>query len=101
MERYADDEMEERRSIRNSGKALKKYGSTSKHIKRNEIMIKHVVSKSDTLQGIALKFGVTVSIFDENKIFRTLIFIDILNLFLTVNYYFVNYFNIHKSFSLI
>ncbi|XP_051159086.1 lysM and putative peptidoglycan-binding domain-containing protein 2 [Leptopilina boulardi] len=59
MERYADDEMEERRSIRNSGKALKKYGSTSKHIKRNEIMIKHVVSKSDTLQGIALKFGVT------------------------------------------
>lgn len=63
MERYADDEMEERRSIRNSGKALKKYGSTSKHIKRNEIMIKHVVSKSDTLQGIALKFGVTVRIY--------------------------------------
>ncbi|XP_033228180.1 lysM and putative peptidoglycan-binding domain-containing protein 2 isoform X2 [Belonocnema kinseyi] len=59
MERYNDDEMEERRSIRNSGKALKKYGSTAKHMKRHEILVKHAVSKTDTLQGIALKFGVT------------------------------------------
>ncbi|XP_048505012.1 lysM and putative peptidoglycan-binding domain-containing protein 2 isoform X2 [Athalia rosae] len=52
-------EMEERMSIRDSSKALKKYGSTAKHMTRNENLIKHVVSASDTLQGIALKYGVT------------------------------------------
>lgn len=45
--------------IRASGKALKKYGSTAKHVTRTENLIKHTVSATDTLQGIALKYGVT------------------------------------------
>ncbi|XP_046740577.1 lysM and putative peptidoglycan-binding domain-containing protein 2 isoform X5 [Diprion similis] len=59
MEWNGGGEMEERMSIRDSSKALKKYGSTAKHMTRNENLIKHVVSASDTLQGIALKYGVT------------------------------------------
>lgn len=52
----------EKLSIRDSAKALKKYGSTSsKYSTRNENFIKHTVSSADTLQGIALKYGVTVS----------------------------------------
>lgn len=51
---------DERVSIRESARPLKKYGSTCNHIKRNEEYIKHVMSKGDTLQGIALKYGVTV-----------------------------------------
>ncbi|XP_058789844.1 lysM and putative peptidoglycan-binding domain-containing protein 2 [Phymastichus coffea] len=53
------DEMEERRSIRNSGRTPKRYGSTARHVTRTETLVKHSVSKSDTLQGIALKYGVT------------------------------------------
>ncbi|XP_063982171.1 lysM and putative peptidoglycan-binding domain-containing protein 2 [Diachasmimorpha longicaudata] len=52
-------EMEERISIRDTSRKLKKYGSTSKHLIRNENLIKHFVSESDTLAGIALKYGVT------------------------------------------
>ncbi|XP_023287948.1 lysM and putative peptidoglycan-binding domain-containing protein 2 isoform X2 [Orussus abietinus] len=59
MQRNGGREMEERRSIRESSKTPKRYGSTAKHMTRNENLIKHVVSKSDTLQGIALKYGVT------------------------------------------
>lgn len=52
----------EKLSIRESAKSLKKYGSTSsKHSTRNENFIKHAVTSADTLQGIALKYGVTVS----------------------------------------
>ncbi|OAD61333.1 LysM and putative peptidoglycan-binding domain-containing protein 1 [Eufriesea mexicana] len=51
--------MEERMCIRDTGKTLKKYGSTAKHVTRNEYLLKHTVSKTDTLQGIALKYGVT------------------------------------------
>lgn len=51
----------EKLSIRESAKSLKKYGSTSKHIAKNENYIKHQVQNTDTLQGIALKYGVTVS----------------------------------------
>lgn len=53
--------MEEKISIRESAKSLKKYGSTNNHHKRPEHYIKHTISRSDTLQGIALKYGVTVS----------------------------------------
>ncbi|XP_003428087.1 lysM and putative peptidoglycan-binding domain-containing protein 2 [Nasonia vitripennis] len=53
------DEMEERRSIRDSGRAPKRYGSTARHVTRNETLVKHPVDKSDTLQGIALRYGVT------------------------------------------
>lgn len=50
----------EKLSIRDSAKSLKKYGSTSKHTNRNQNVIKHVISNTDTLQGIALKYGVTM-----------------------------------------
>jgi LysM repeat protein len=50
----------EKLSIRDSARSLKKYGSTSKHINRNENCIKHYVSNTDTLQGIALKYDVTI-----------------------------------------
>ncbi|XP_076661864.1 lysM peptidoglycan-binding domain-containing protein red [Halictus rubicundus] len=59
MERNGAREMEERMCIRDSGKTLKKYGSTVKHVIRTENLIKHAVSATDTLQGIALKYGVT------------------------------------------
>lgn len=50
----------EKLSIRESARALKKYGSTSKHVMKNENYIKHFVSSTDTLQGIALKYGVSM-----------------------------------------
>lgn len=50
---------DERVSIRESARPLKKYGSTCNHMKRNEEYIKHAMVKGDTLQGIALKYGVT------------------------------------------
>ncbi|XP_011160866.1 lysM and putative peptidoglycan-binding domain-containing protein 2 isoform X2 [Solenopsis invicta] len=59
MERNGAREMEERRCIRDTGRTLKKYGSTAKHITRTESLVKHTVSPTDTLQGIALKYGVT------------------------------------------
>lgn len=36
-----------------------KYGSTCKYVSRSGKTIKHVVQPSDTLQGIALRYGVT------------------------------------------
>ncbi|XP_045537863.1 lysM and putative peptidoglycan-binding domain-containing protein 2 [Papilio machaon] len=63
---------DERISIRDSARPLKKYGSTCNHMKRNEEYIKHVMSKSDTLQGIALKYGVTMEkIRRANRLFAT------------------------------
>ncbi|KAJ8937571.1 hypothetical protein NQ318_023101 [Aromia moschata] len=50
----------EKLSIRDCAGSLKKYGSTSKHVTRNENYIKHYVSNTDTLQGIALKYNVTI-----------------------------------------
>ncbi|GJQ66298.1 hypothetical protein Trydic_g4344 [Trypoxylus dichotomus] len=55
-----DRGMYEKLSIRESARSLKKYGSTSKHVMRNENCIKHIVTSTDTLQGIALKYGVTM-----------------------------------------
>lgn len=59
----------EKLSIRDSARSLKKYGSTStKNNTRNESYVKHFVSNTDTLQGIALKYNVTVSnIFSHQK----------------------------------
>ncbi|XP_075222366.1 lysM peptidoglycan-binding domain-containing protein red [Lycorma delicatula] len=51
--------MDEKKSIRDSARTLKKYGSTSNHLKRQEHFVKHIVTETDTLQGIALKYGVT------------------------------------------
>ncbi|XP_077524672.1 lysM and putative peptidoglycan-binding domain-containing protein 1-like [Amblyomma americanum] len=36
-----------------------KYGSTCKYVSRSGKTIKHIVQPSDTLQGIALRYGVT------------------------------------------
>lgn len=53
----------ERFSIRDSAKSLKKYGSTCNHVRNStsNALIRHDVLKSDTLAGIALKYGCTVS----------------------------------------
>lgn len=51
----------EKLSISESARSLKKYGSTSRHVTKNENYIKHYVTNTDTLQGIALKYDVTVS----------------------------------------
>nr|KAF7402146.1 hypothetical protein H0235_015482 [Vespula pensylvanica] len=59
MEWNGSREMEERRCIADTGKTLRKYGSTAKHMTRAESLIKHIVVSTDTLQGIALKYGVT------------------------------------------
>ena len=62
------------------GKSLKsqtKYGTTSKLMCVNESFIKHYVRQTETLQGIALKYGCTVSkyghlsdIFTDQDIFH-------------------------------
>lgn len=58
--------MDERVSIRDNTKPLRKYGSISSNntnFIRNEYhCIKHVVTQTDTLQGLALKYSVTVII---------------------------------------
>lgn len=52
----------EKQSIRDSSRTLKKYGSTCcNSLRNNEILIRHTVEKTDTLQGISLKYGATVS----------------------------------------
>lgn len=51
----------EKLSITESAKPLKKYGSTSRHVTKKESYLKHFVTNTDTLQGIALKYDVTVS----------------------------------------
>lgn len=53
----------EKQSIRESARSLKKYGSTccNHQIRNNETLVRHEVEKTDTLQGIALKYGCTVS----------------------------------------
>ncbi|XP_026683024.1 uncharacterized protein LOC103514179 [Diaphorina citri] len=57
---FSSTSMDERISIRDSAKSLKKYGSTSNNgFRKPETFVKHMISSSDTLQGIALKYGVT------------------------------------------
>lgn len=53
--------MDERQSIKDSLRCLRKYGSTSSNScnKIPDEFIKHIVTDTDTLQGIALKYGVT------------------------------------------
>lgn len=52
----------EKQSIRDSSRTLKRYGSTCcNSLRNNETLIQHIVEKTDTLQGIALKYGCTVS----------------------------------------
>lgn len=52
----------EKQSIRESGRSLKKYGSTCNHVRNSDILIRHEIEKNDTLQGISLKYGCSVSL---------------------------------------
>lgn len=51
----------EKQSIRESARSLKKYGSTccNHNVRSNEALIRHDIERTDTLQGIALKYGCT------------------------------------------
>ncbi|XP_044744493.1 lysM and putative peptidoglycan-binding domain-containing protein 2 [Coccinella septempunctata] len=56
-----DEPAYEKLSIRESARSLKKYGSTSSKLAtKSENYIKHYVCNSDTLQGIALKYDVSI-----------------------------------------
>ena len=44
-----------------SRRSHRRYGSTTVNMKKPEHVVKHRVNKQDTLQGIALRYGVTVS----------------------------------------
>ena len=51
----------EEKGLLGSSRSHRRYGSTVVNMKKAEYIVRHLVSKSDTLQGIALKYGVTVS----------------------------------------
>ncbi|XP_069961905.1 GATA zinc finger domain-containing protein 14 isoform X1 [Bactrocera oleae] len=64
----------EKQSIRESARSLKKYGSTccNHNLRNNETLIRHDVEKTDTLQGIALKYGCsTEQIRRANRLFAS------------------------------
>ncbi|XP_036323875.1 uncharacterized protein LOC118737470 isoform X2 [Rhagoletis pomonella] len=64
----------EKQSIRESARSLKKYGSTccNQNLRNNETLIRHDVEKTDTLQGIALKYGCTTEqIRRANRLFAS------------------------------
>jgi hypothetical protein len=53
--------LEETASIGNIARRQgKTYGTTSRNLDGNEMYLTHAICSSDTLQGIALKYGVTV-----------------------------------------
>ncbi|XP_076035964.1 lysM and putative peptidoglycan-binding domain-containing protein 1-like isoform X2 [Oratosquilla oratoria] len=63
---------EEKGLLGSSFKSHRRYGSTSVNMKRPEHILRHRVSKLDTLQGIALKYGVTMEcIKQHNKLWTT------------------------------
>lgn len=65
----ADEVRDERMCIRDIAKSHRKYGTTANHVKRNDRLIKHTVVPSDTLQGISLKYGVSMELIKRaNKI---------------------------------
>lgn len=62
----------EKQSIRESARSLKKYGSTCNHMRNNDTLVKHDIEKTDTLQGIALKYGCTTEqIRRANRLFAS------------------------------
>ncbi|TMW54317.1 hypothetical protein DOY81_000590 [Sarcophaga bullata] len=71
-----DDEFmfNEKQSIRDSARSLKKYGSTccNHQLRNSETLVRHEVEKTDTLQGIALKYGCTTEqIRRANRLFAS------------------------------
>ncbi|XP_057668116.1 lysM and putative peptidoglycan-binding domain-containing protein 1 [Diorhabda carinulata] len=72
IDRGSYERLSIRDSIRESAQSLRKYGSTSKHVMKNENYIKHFVTNTDTLQGIALKYNVTIEqIHRANKLWTS------------------------------
>ncbi|XP_055379324.1 lysM and putative peptidoglycan-binding domain-containing protein 1 isoform X2 [Condylostylus longicornis] len=68
------DMFNEKQSIRDSARSLKKYGSTCNHIRNSssEVLIRHEIEKTDTLQGISLKYGCTMEqIRRANRLFAS------------------------------
>ena len=61
MDKMAEGGRNERASLGIFTKKHTKYGSTSQSSYTNETYIKHYVKPGETLQGIALKYGTTVS----------------------------------------
>ncbi|XP_042241565.1 lysM and putative peptidoglycan-binding domain-containing protein 2-like [Homarus americanus] len=60
---------EEKGLLGATNKPHRRYGSTSVNMKKPENVIRHRVSKQDTLQGIALRYGVTMeSLKQHNKL---------------------------------
>uniref|UniRef100_A0A1L8E3R7 Putative cell wall macromolecule catabolic process n=1 Tax=Nyssomyia neivai TaxID=330878 RepID=A0A1L8E3R7_9DIPT len=51
-----EEDFEQEKLSISRGRA-KKYGSTCNHVRNTDILVRHEVEKSDTLQGIALKYG--------------------------------------------
>lgn len=68
-----DDQMySEKQSIRESGRALKKYGSVSNHVRNSDVLIRHDLVKDETLAGIALKYECTTEqIRRANRLFAS------------------------------
>ena len=59
--KMADGGQTERQGLGKSLQSQTKYGTVSKLMCTNESFIKHIVRNGETLQGIALKYGCTVS----------------------------------------
>ena len=58
----ADAGKNERASLGIHSKKRMTYGSTAQSSQTNETFLKHYVKPGETMQGITLKYGVTVSI---------------------------------------
>lgn len=63
---HSNSEADERHFIRNVVAKQPKYGSVSKNTFREPRYIQHKLQSSDTLQGLALKYNVSVSHFFDN-----------------------------------
>lgn len=65
----ADGGTTERQGLGKSLKSQAKYGTTATVASTNETFIKHRLSQNETLQGIALKYGCTVSKYVKSQFF--------------------------------
>ncbi|CAD5122697.1 DgyrCDS11107 [Dimorphilus gyrociliatus] len=53
-----DNQVQERKSLKSHSQTS--YGSTKQHCVKNETFIKHDILPGDTLQGISLKYGISM-----------------------------------------
>ena len=56
----AESGRNEKASLGHFAKSQAKYGTTTKSTYTNETYLKHTIEKGETLQGIALRYNVTV-----------------------------------------